>query len=235
MKVTAKFQNETDVTGPYSGETKTIEVKINAEQDDGNGGMDVIPSIFTGSIYRWHNKIAKKGDSIVPVNETKWCEIYEGTAYECFNTESECIDYLIGNDAEETVSCQQRTGIFGGVGDYTTDASTLNKTSYLKHDVVDNRITASYVCFIFNNTEHCMKGGNTTSYSTNRQIIINYQAFYNLPNNANPGCSFYDSSSYCHGGDFRYVHAGSEGDVYVYSTSSVRCFVSEEGKSNCIG
>ncbi|MBR2833624.1 MAG: hypothetical protein IKE75_04280 [Bacilli bacterium] len=45
MKVTAKFQNETDVTGPYSGETKTIEVKINAEQDDGSGGMVVNNSI----------------------------------------------------------------------------------------------------------------------------------------------------------------------------------------------
>ena len=41
MKVIAKFQNETDVTGNVNGETQSIEVKINAEQDDGNGGMVV--------------------------------------------------------------------------------------------------------------------------------------------------------------------------------------------------
>lgn len=41
MTVIAKFQNETDVTGNVNGETQTIEVKINTEQDDGTGGITV--------------------------------------------------------------------------------------------------------------------------------------------------------------------------------------------------
>ena len=45
MKVVAKFQNNIDITGPYTGETQTISVGINVEQDDGNGGMEFIDGV----------------------------------------------------------------------------------------------------------------------------------------------------------------------------------------------
>ena len=41
MKVIAKFQNDTPVESGYTGETQTLTVSINTEQDDGNGGMVV--------------------------------------------------------------------------------------------------------------------------------------------------------------------------------------------------
>ena len=106
--------------------------------------------------------------------------------------------------------------------------------NYLKHDVEDDIITASYVCFVYNNSEHCLKGGdNGASFAANTQIIQDYQTFYNLPNNANPGCSFYSSSSYCLGGGFNRVSASSYGIVSVYGSSSENCRVYNDGNSYC--
>ena len=190
MKVIARFQNDTDVTGPYSGETKTIEVKINAEQDDGNGGM-VVLNPYTGSVYRNNSVNANVGDSIQ------------------------------------------------NVGEYTTDASTLGKTYYLKHDVVNDIITASYVCFVYNNAEHCMKGGGGgASFAANTQIIQDYQTFYSLSNGGgSPGCllnTCYGSCmSYCYGGSFGYVSANEYGTISVYDNYSENCF-NDGSCSKCV-
>ena len=240
MKIIARFQNETAVTGNVNGETQTIEVKINAEQDDGNSGFTPTPvsNKYTGSIYRWSTTSAKNGDSIVPVSGTKWCDIEtsSGTQYDCFDTETECNTFLSDNNYTETDTCQQKTGTFGGVEEYTTDASTLNKTYYLKHDVVEDIITASYVCFVYNNAEHCMKGGdNGASFAANTQMIKDFQTFNNLPDNANQGCNFDSSDSICDGGGFDSVEATSNGRVYVHGSPSGNCFVNDGGYSGCHG
>ena len=189
MTIIAKVQNETPISGVYTGETKTINVKINAEQDDGNGGLTPIPAAFTGTIYRWSTTSVNNGDSI------------------------------------------------GGVGEYTTDASTLNKNYYLKHDVVDDIITASYVCFVYNNAEHCMKGAdNGDSYATNTQMIRDYQTFYNLgdyDSSTNIGCNWRSDYSICYGGGFGEVDAGSDGFVYVTGSDSESCYVDDIGYSYC--
>ena len=44
MKVTVSFQDDTDITGSYSGERQSMHILINAEEDDGNGGMDITPA-----------------------------------------------------------------------------------------------------------------------------------------------------------------------------------------------
>ena len=118
------------------------------------------------------------------------------------------------------------------IGEYTTNASTLNKTYYLKHDVADDIITASYVCFVYNNAEHCMKGGdNGASFAANTQTIKDFQTFNNLPDNANPGCYFYSGFSSCDGGGFDQVNASSDGDVSVGGSSG--CSVYAGGNSDC--
>ena len=61
MKVVAKFQNNIDITGPYTGETQTISVGINVEQDDGNGGMEFIDGVtFDGKTF----PLATSGDGL---------------------------------------------------------------------------------------------------------------------------------------------------------------------------
>ena len=198
MKIIAKFQNETAVTGNVNGQTETIEVKINAEQDDGNGGFTPTPTAFTGTIYRWSTTyLANKESSAASDHPYSIANLTEGT-------------------------------------DYVKNATLLNKTYYLKHDVVEDEITASYVCFVYNNAEHCMKGGDGgASFAANTQMIKDYQTFYSLTDNANPGCYWGSSSSGCSGGGFTSVDAYSYGRVSVIGSSSEGCNVYGAGSSRC--
>ena len=238
MKVIMKFQNETPIGSGYTGESHSINVRINTEQDDGNGGFTPTASKFTGTIYRWSTTPAQNGDSIVTGTKSVWCDVNENEGYnsctdENWGTDDEN-DCLSNIDGWDGATCEQGT-VTTGVGEYTTDASTLNKTYYLKHDVADDIITASYVCFVYNNAEHCMKGGdNGASFAANTQIIKDFQSFNNLPDNANPGCSFDSSDSYCIGGGFGRVHAYSYGILHVYGSSSGDCYVYSDGHSSCI-
>ena len=60
MKVTAMFQNDTEVTNS-TNEQQTISVSINAVQDDGNGGFTPTPTTFTGTIYRNNTNVLLNG------------------------------------------------------------------------------------------------------------------------------------------------------------------------------
>ena len=236
MKVTAKFQNEIDVTGAYSGETKTISVSINAEQDDGNGGFTPAPTTFSGTIYRNNTNILFNGLTMNG-EATVWYPTTEGYSsaeeahanYYTFSTKENCEDQIGENN------CTSGT-VTLSAGSYVEDASLLNKTYYLKHDVVEDIITASYVCFVYNNAEQCMKGADGgASFATNTAIIQDYQSFYNLgAYSSGTGCYFSSSSSYCDGGGLHSVIAYPDGYVYVsggFPTGS--CYVDYDGNSYC--
>ena len=234
MNIIAKFQNETDVTGNVNGETKTIEVKINAEQDDGNGGMEVTPAKFTGTVYRNNtnnvlNNVNLSSSYIYANSEGQM------GPYEIFTSMEDCAGKY---STQGTYYCQTAENILGS---YTEDASTLNKSYYLKHDIVEDTITNSYVCFVYNNTEHCMKAADGgASFAANTQMIKDYQTFYNLntvsnPSSSNPGCHFTSSSSFCSGGGLYSVGAESVGNVSVNGSSSGSCFASSSGLSGCPG
>ena len=251
MKVIAKFQDDTPIVGTYTGETQSLNISINVEQDDGEGGMITNPK-FTGTIYRWNANSLVIGDNINPTSFEGYAITNDGVyghgpggAYTTFES---CIDDYLNKyhmSATSGYNCQAVTINKTGAGEYTTDASTLNKTYYLKHDVLEDEVTASYVCFVFNNTEHCMKGAvNEVSleskpvFAANTQMIQEYQTFYSLnnvsnPSSSNPGCYFDSDYSYCYGGGFSRVDADSYGDVNVYGPSSEYCYVFHDGYSYC--
>ena len=231
MKVIARFQNETDITRNVNGQTETIEVKINAEQDDGNGGMDITPAKFTGTIYRWNTKplynvLTMNGPAELyynPSNYSSAQEAFEADPWNVYKEKQSCGE-----------TCQSGT-VTLSAGEYTIDASALNKNYYLKHDVDEDIITASYVCFVYNNAEYCMKGGDGASFAANTQMIKDFQNFNHLPDDANPGCAFNSSNSGCHGGGFDHIYAGAGGIVYVTGSSSEGCYSDYAGISNCRG
>ena len=240
MTVVAKFQNDTDIESGYTGETQKIEVGINTEQDDGNGGMD---TTFTGTIYRNDTKGLNTGDMVAATycaygdmggNRVNSCDVFNFG----FNTKNECTTFIANNqDLVEqyqltNITCENAPQLLST--NYKTDPSELNANYYLKHDVVSNVITNSYVCFVYNNAEHCMKGGDGgTSFAANTQIIKDYQTFYNLPDNQNPGCRFNSFGLYCYGGGFSSVIANSDGYVIVDGSSSEGCLVDNGGSSAC--
>ena len=230
MKVIMKFQNETAIGSGYTGESHSINVRINTEQDDGNGGFTPTASKFTGTIYRWNTTYVKNGDSIVAESGTKWCDIEtsSGNQYDCFDTETECNTFLTENNYTETDTCQQKTGTFGGVGEYTTNPSTLNKTYYLKHDVVDDIITASYVCFV-TDTEHCLQGGNSSYYAANKTLLQSQESWFTGQSGS---CSFGDDRSSCSYSSLN-AEAYSDGNVQVIVSRDNGCYVRSNGESNC--
>ena len=256
MTIIAKFQNETDVTGSFAGsESQTISVELNGEQDDGNGGIVPTPSTFTGTIYRNNTNKVAIGDSIATVSVTRWCAVNENTEYNScddenwgYYNESDCLSEI---DGSQITSCQQGTVTTGGAGDYTTNASSLNKTYYLKHDVVKDIVTASYVCFI-TDTEHCMQGGDSSYYEANETLLQGQEEWFNnnggscsestssTPisnfNNTNyklvPLLNFKSSSYYCTYSALE-TSANKLGDLKAGISSSGYCNVYSYGNSYC--
>ncbi len=229
MRVVARFQNTTDVTGTYNGEEQSLNVEINAEQGTGNDGMT---TTYSGTIYRNNTNTVYNGVNIV---KSYVFSDSNGSMKNknIFNTLEEC-QAQYPNDGDNT--CKLATNVLGS---YTEDASTLNKTYYLKHDIVEDVITNSYACFVYNNSEHCMKGVDRSLFSTNTQIIKDFQNFNSLGdynyNEGNPiGCSFTSNSSDCYGGGFYSIFAGKMGSINVLISQHVGCNVVYNGSSACI-
>ena len=235
MKVTAMFQNDTAVSSS-TNEQQTISVSINAVQDDGNGGFTPTPTSFTGTIYRNNtnrlfNGLTYNGEATVwyPTNQGYSSAAEAYAAYRTYASQAYC-EYLDGSG-----NCTSGT-VTLSPGSYETNASNLNKTYYLKHDVVNNIVTASYVCFV-TDTEHCMQGGEmnvstelSPYYSTNQSLLQSQQTWFN---NHSGSCSFVSYPSYCSGGDFNNVYAFSNGGVIVLVSNDDGCSVSNYGISNC--
>ena len=230
MRVVARFQNTTDVTGVYNGEEQSLNVKINAEQGTGTDGM---LTTYTGTVYRHNTNYVYNG-----VNIAK-SYVYSDSGgsmqnADIFNTLEEC-QAQYPDEGDNT--CKLATNVLGS---YTEDVSTLNKTYYLKHEVVEDVVTNSYVCFIYNNSEHCMKGGdNGESFEQNTQIIKDFQTFnnleaYNYNGGNSTGCGFEASNSYCFGGGFQIVQAMSSGNVRVLGSASSYCSGNKAGRSYCL-
>lgn len=122
-----------------------------------------------------------------------------------------------------------------GIGDSidgvetTTDPSTLGKNYYLKHDAVDNKITASYVCFVTDG-EHCMQGGDASYYAANKELLQSQENWFT---NNSGICSFDDPNPYCHSGNFGIITANPNGGASVNTVSNTHCTVSETGSSYC--
>lgn len=171
---------------------------------------------FSGTIYRWSPRsLANKGSSAASTYPCTITNLTKGTDY---ITETDYPTY-----SERLIALNQQINRF-----------------YLKHDVVEDEIINSYVCFIYNNAEYCMKGGDGgASYSNNRQIITAYQNYYDLEDIDDlPGdpdddyCDIYSSLAECLGGYFDIVRARPNGYSYVNYADNY-CFVSNNGISAC--
>ncbi len=121
-----------------------------------------------------------------------------------------------------------------GVGDSivgvetTTDPTTLGKNYYLRHDVIDNKITVSYVCFV-TDTEHCMRSG-ADYYETNKSLLQGQGSWFT----ANGGSVHNNSSDFtCVGGGFDSVYVLSDGVVRAGESSQSYCRI-DNGYAYCI-
>ncbi len=238
MRVVARFQNTTDVTGVYSGEVQSLNVKINAEQGTGTDGMT---TTYTGTVYRNNNNVISTGDNI---NDTGSVWVIANSSTEVihavsdvYNSEAECQTNYESFNLPSGWNCQTKEK---GLGSYTEDASTLNKAYYLKHEIVEDVVTTSYVCFVYNNSEHCLKGGdNGTSFEQNTVIIKDFQNYYNLGQYSISGgkiygCRFTTSATCWSGGGYASLGADSTGYIYILEQNSNLCYIVSKGNSYCV-
>ena len=228
-----------EVTATFSGYTKV--------GDEGESTPK-----FTGTIYRNSTEVLTIGSSIVPVNGTKYV-ITDGTQeapVEPYETQSECQTALVGFGSPAGFSCQQKTGTFGGITEYSTSVASMNKIYYLKHKIVNDIATESYVEFVVtpemasSNSEmtagtYTLRGAGATS---NGSGGYNNDSPYYTANVNVLKRAFGENSGYC--GDFTsssyvscrvsglHTNVFSDGDVNAGAVSA-HCYVTPVGDSGC--
>ena len=103
----------------------------------------------------------------------------------------------------------------------TTDPSILGKNHYLKHEVLDNKIKASEVCFIKDGNTYCLKPNEYETSKTKLLEIFEESA-----------CTVDDSRVYCTASGVG-ASAYSAGSAYADDVSS-GCRVYSGGRSDCV-
>ena len=120
---------------------------------------------------------------------------------------------------------------------YTTDASTLGRSIYLKYALdKDNKLTELYACATFSNEEYCLRGGNASFYGyaaneadyTGNALILKKLRDAKIEG---VSCDFSDSGSRC-SNDSVSLRADLDGYVNV-SDNDGRCRVYGDGRSSC--
>ena len=108
------------------------------------------PPPFSGTIYRYSTEALSIGDSIALETEPVLCIVGEG-----YNS-CEDDDFWYGLEDEnycnedlqnygEGYSCIQESRVTSGLRSYETDPTNLNTIYFLKHVVINNIVTESYV------------------------------------------------------------------------------------------
>ena len=146
-----------------------------------------------------------------------------------------------------TVGCNNNQGDFSGTGtiyrysedrlsngdsikgiSYVTDATSLNRKTYLKHEVEDFNITKTYVCFI-TDQEYCMESSED-AYETNLNILKeNDQWFYE-----HNGRCIYGSGNirtYCFGDGYSDIEISTT-NISVDGSNDDNCTANSNGKAS---
>ena len=154
--------------------------------------VEIKSNKYTGSIYRNNNISISSGSINTTIKET-YCkkEIQNGNIIY-----DSCLNDLTGYDTEEECNNDAWEGDYThycyygqieepGAGEYVFNPNLLNSDVYIKHDVIKNIITKSYLCAKVNNSESCLSGdefpqfwGNMSLFFEKAQDILGGNAQY---------------------------------------------------------
>ena len=204
---------------------------------------------FTGTIYRNSTENAHNGGSIVPTPKNKYCVVNEDPYNSCtdenwgYEDESECLENVEQYWGEGT-ECVQGTITIPGLTSYETEEtkSNITKDVYLKHDVENNIITASYVCGRYidsvtnESVEVCLQGGDPSYHGDettgNVKILKDIQTSFER-SLTNASCNFYSSYSSCGSSELHLETHPSDGTSAYVSGSICRVSIHSDGVSVC--
>lgn len=197
---------------------------------------------FTGNIYRWHTAPLKVGDTLKTYLVNKYVVTNGINRHlNMYDSLEACENYrtaLMSGGMPSSYTCQYKEINAGVGGEYKFKAEDLNKNYYIKNQIVEDVVMASYVCFTFNNKEHCLKGADGGySYNDNVEILREYMEYMNLPiSNYHPGCNFSDSVSKCYSiglvDGYRSIEVYSNGNIIVEERDGVACRIYPNINSN---
>ena len=234
--------DEVFVEGAYSDD-KTIVVNLSSEEEIENPKTGIVSPIFlitlilifslTVFIVLKNNRYARFMVlllglvSIVPISINALCKCdisieskveikkaFTGVIYR--GSGSELHD---GDEIEQTkITCSGEENSVNNC--YYTDEGNYEENLqgfYIRHDIVNNIITASYAC----DGTRCIKGGANTDYEANKEIFLEILGY-----GVEDGDRFYDSGSHS--------EIDRSGNVRISSYCGC-CIVTSNGTSYCNG
>jgi len=249
IEITLSYETDGALAdGPFSVEFSDISlfyVTVPGQDEVYEGESEIL---YTGEIY-----INSKFDSYIGDPIKGWCVEIPGVLNSCvendygveriFNSEEEC-ELTIQQFAavpEYAELAANATCVKGGTLEYETDLSNISQSYYLKHEVVNNIVTASYACITYTENgvrkDVCLRGGDGgASYASNQAILRSVEPYFNTLDHSSHStgkgyCNFYDSYSSCYSGSFN-LYALSDGDVDAYD-DSLDCRIYSDGYSSC--
>ena len=215
------------------------------------------PTTFSGTIYRYGESGIQLGNRIALQPFQAWCANSTEFGNSCDfgwsrETESECEAYVAAQNMENTV-CEQ--GTVQPIS-YETNPSNLNQTFYLKHVIVDDIVTESYVEFVVTPAMATSNPGMTSGTYYLRGLDTydvngNCKSQYLNSSTGNCESPYYESnktvlqnafgSTYCTDDSSHFecdvsgLGAGAylDGRVEAYAGSSAGCGVDHDGNSYC--
>ena len=207
MKVTAMFQNDTDVTSS-GAEQQTISIAINAVQDDGNGGFTPTPS--TQTVYSWNTDTITVGTSqLTDLVSTKTTNPY----------------YTSEADIQSALNGKTGSTIYNK---YTVENDTITEGYACQTFGILSR--AECIKMSTDGSEYGYDaGGNHTGNAGILKALQSNSTF----TGASGSCGFYSSTSRC-GVGYLSLGAGSGGGVDANDTdTSAYCIVGDNGGASC--
>ena len=209
---------------------------------------------FTGTIYRNSADKVTIGQTIVPETKTLYCgivkdgETVQGTSCSMagvgWDTNAECVSGM-ADLGIPNATCEEATNTTG-LTSYETEETKSNITQnfYLKHEVEDNIVTASYVCIRYTGGEVCIQGGDPSYYGTfdgkssagevinptgNIAEVAKTRSYF--LSNEKGSCYFKDEESKCNDSSLNFS-AYSDGTVSA-ENDSIECIVVPAGIATC--
>ena len=198
-------------------------ISINAICNSGiiiESNVQIKNNTFTGTLYRYNNIKLKNGSSISGYL-LKGSDAFRSFL---FNSKEECDANVINDEV-----CEKVQGSILSYPGFTIDKETLNKNVFLRHNVVNNIIKSTTICYLDNIDEYCMQGGdNGNSFSLNEQVIRNF-------NHHNSSCvmNVRDNVVGCFGSYGMEMNAYKNGKISAYYIFGVGCDIESDSTSSC--
>ena len=221
------------------------------------GEVEESDTLYTGEIYIGLEESLSIGDYINVENKWSMCIVLPDGTKECnttdiFGSKTECEIKLeefkeeASNSGElseeqqmllENMTCEQ--GAVSSTLSYETNLSNITQYIYLKHDVENDKVVASYVCYRYAENEIskdiCLRGVDSSYYESNQTSLLNLQSYFNTLMGhdyvSNGYCSSKNGYTLCDSSHLE-LYAYPNGYVYAYQPGW-GCYVNNDGSSYC--